>query len=175
MTLTGNTRLRSVSINGQPTEVADVDIVSEGGEAIPYVESSGVAGLESGDWTYSATAESVGGEVAVNGLDFDDEPGWIYSGPVGGAVRVKVTALGIVEAGIADAADSATMAIVVNQTPVAFADEGFVAELDIAASFNADTYIGGLGALDVIRVCIVGGSEETDELDCDEAGTIDIV
>ena len=61
MTLTSNTRLRSVSINGQPTEVADVDIVSEGGEAIPYVESSGVAGHESGDWTYSATAESVGG------------------------------------------------------------------------------------------------------------------
>ncbi len=175
MTLTGNTRLRTVSVNGQATEVADVDIVAEGGEALPFIDSATAAGFESGDWLYSATAEGRTGEVAVNGIDLDDEPGFMYTGPVGNAVRVKVKGLDIVEAGIADAADSQTMAIMLNNTVIAYADEGFVAELDILAEFNADTYVGGLQNLDVIRVAIIGGTEETDELDLDEAGSIDIV
>ena len=139
MTLTGNVKLRSVSINGDFEAGTEHSVVAEGGEAYAMTTSDEVAGNETGDWTYSATAEGRTGEIAVNGIDVDDQPGMIYSGPAGGAFRVKVTNFDVVDGDIAvEAADTAVMAILLNNTVVAFADEGFVAELDISAEYNVD-------------------------------------
>lgn len=171
MSLTNNTRLRSVSVNGDFPAVADVDLVAETPEAQGLTLSVDTAAFESGDWTYSGTAEDRGTAGALDG-----QPGLIYNGPAGGAVRLKVTNFDVDEESIiADATDTATMAIYVNSSLVAYADEGFVGELDITAEFNVDTYIGNLQPLDVIRVAIVGGTEETWEAGLAEGGTIDIV
>lgn len=171
MSLTNNTKLRSVDLNGDFEAVADVDLVAETPEAQPITLSSGIAANESGDWAYSATAEDNGTAGTLDG-----QPGIIYTGPDGNAVRVKVTGFDVDEESIiADAADSATMGIYVNSSLVAYADEGFVAELDITAEFNVDTYVGGLLSGDVIRVAVVGGTEETWEAGVAEGGTIDIV
>lgn len=171
MSLTNNTRLRSVPVNGDFEAVADVDLVAETPEAQPLTVSAGIAANESGDWAYSASAEDNGTAGAL-----DLQPGLVYTGPNGGAVRVKITNFDVDEESIiADATDTATMAIYVNSTLVAYADEGFVGELDITAEFNVDTYVGGLQSGDVIRVAIVGGTEETWEAGVAEGGTIDIV
>ncbi len=171
MSLTNNTKLRSVDLNGDFEAVADVNLVAETPEAQPITLSAGIAANESGDWAYSATAEDNG--TAGN---LDGQPGIIYTGPNGNAVRVKVTNFDVDEESIiADPADSATMGIYVNSSLVAYADEGFVAELDITAEFNVDTYVGGLQSNDVIRVAVIGGTEETWEAGVAEGGTIDIV
>lgn len=171
MSLTDNVKLRAVSINGDFEAVADVDLVAETPEAVPLTPSVGIAANESGDWAYSATAEDNGTAGTLDG-----QPGIIYTGPAGNAVRVKVTGLDVDEESIiADPADSATAAVYVNSSLVAYADEGFVSELDITAEFNLDTYVGGLQSGDVIRVAVVGGGEETFEAGVAEGGTIDIV
>ena len=171
MSLVSSTKLRSVSVNGDFEAVADVDLVAETPEAQPLTISAGVAGSESGDWAYSATAEDNGTAGALDG-----QPGIIYTGQSGNAVRVKVTNFDVDEESIiADATDSATMGVYVNSSLVAYADEGFVAELDITAEFNVDTYVGGLQTNDVIRVAVVGGTESTFEAGVAEGGTIDIV
>ena len=177
MTLTNSTKLRSVTVNGDFAEDASAAVVAEGGEALALTDSSSIAGAESGDWTYSATAEGATGEVAVDGVDVDAEPGMIYTGPAGNAVRVKVANLDVASGLIApEAADTVTAAVLKNNDVVAFADEGFVAELDaVTAEFNIDTYVGGLKSGDVIRVALIGGGEETLDLDVAEGGTIDIV
>ena len=176
MTLTGNVKLRSISVNGEFEATTEAAVVAEGGEAYAMTPSVGVAGLESGDWAYSATAEGRTGEVAVDGVDLDGEPGLIYTGPPGGAARVKITNFDVVDGDIAvEAADTAVMAIMQNNTVVAYADEGFTAELDVAAEFNVDTYVGGLISGDVVRVALIGGGEETLDLTISEGGTIDVV
>jgi hypothetical protein len=173
MTLTNNQRLRSVSINGDFEAVVDVDLATTVPEAIPMTLSIDTATFETSDWTLSEAAEDRGVAGALDGQD-----GIIYSGPAGGAVRVKVTNLDVDEESIiANAADACTAAIYLNSEVVAYADEGFVAELDITAEFNMDTYIGGLQTGDVIRVGIVAasGSEAAWEAGVAEGGTIDIV
>jgi hypothetical protein len=123
---------------------------------------------ETGDWIYSATAESLGGEVAVLGLDVDDEPGLIYSGPVGGAISVVVDGVAVLEGTIApEATDSVVLAIMLNNTVVGYADEGYTSELDTetAVTFNAATYIGNLQEGDVVRVALIGGGEEASDWD----------
>ena len=176
MTLTGNVKLRSVSVNGDFEATTEASVVAEGAEAYAMTPSSGIAAMESGDWAYSALAEGRTGEVAVNGIDLDVEPGLIYSGPSGGAFRVKVANFDVVDGDIAvEAADTLTMAVLLNNTVVAFADEGFVAELDISAEYNVDTYVGGLISGDVLRVGLIGGGEETMDLTISEGGTLDIV
>lgn len=123
---------------------------------------------ETGDWLYSATAEGRTGETAVNGLDVDGEPGLIYSGPVGNVVRVTLQDLDISEGSIApEAGDSVVAAIMLNNTVVAFADEGFTNEIDtgIAVEFNIDTLVGPLSESDVLRVALIGGGEEVADWD----------
>ncbi len=176
MTLTGNVKLRSVSVNGDFEAKTEGAIIAEVAEAYAMTPSSAIAGAESGDWAYSATAEGRTGEVAVNGIDVDDEPGMIYTGPPGGAFRVKVTNFDVVDGDIAtEDTDTMAMAILLNNTVVAFADEGFVAELDISVESNVDTYVGGMISGDVIRVALIGGGEETLDLTVSEGGTLDIV
>lgn len=176
MSLTGNVKLRSVSVNGDFDASIAEAVVAEGGAGLPMTTTDEIAGAETGDWTYAVSSEGRTGEVAVNLIDLDDEQGITYSGPAGNAVRVKVANLDVTEgAAIADAADTVTMAVMLNNDVIAFADEGFVAELDVTVEFNVDTYVGGLQSGDVIRVALIGGTEETLDLDVAEGGTIDIV
>jgi hypothetical protein len=170
MSLTGNRTLHQSQYLISVTEAAAAE-VAEGvygtantGEALALTEGY----AEMGDWIYSANAEGRTGEVAVNGLDFDGEPGLIYSGPPGGAVGITVEEVDIAEGTIApEATDSVTLAVMLNNTVVAFADEGFVSELDTetAAEMNCSTYVGGLQTGDVIRIALIGGGQETMDVD----------
>lgn len=178
MTLTNNQKLASVSVNGDFLEATASAVVAEGGEALALELSTDIADMETGDWTYSATAEGRTGEVAVGLVDLDGEPGLIYSGPPGNAVRVKFTNVDIDHGLIApEATDTATVAVMLNNEVIAYADEGFVAELDAepAIEFNCDTYVGGLQTNDVIRIAVIGGTEETLDLDVAAGGSVDIV
>ena len=178
MTLTGNVKLRSVPVNGDFVAAAAAETTAEGAEALALTDSASIAGNESGDWAYSATAEGRTGEVADGNIDVDAEPGLVYNGPAGGAVRVKVSNLDVSEGTIAPGAtDSVVAAVLVNNSVVAFADEGFTAELDTetAVEFNIDTYVGGLQPGDAVRVALVGGTESTCDWAVAEGGSIDIV
>jgi len=175
MTLTNSTKLQSTEAQGDFSEATAAAVAAEVAESLAL---EGVTPAVNGDWTYSGTAEGRTGEVAVNGIDLDGEPGLIYSGPPGNAVRVKFTNLDIDHGLIApEAGDTAAVALFVNNDIIAFADEGFVAELDAepAIEFNLDTYVPGLQTSDVIRIGIVGGGEETLDLDVAVGGTINIV
>jgi hypothetical protein len=175
MSLTNNVKLRSPSVSGDfPIEAATA-VVAEGGIPLAITVANPTV---SGDWAYSAAAEGRTGEVAVDGFDGDDLAGMVYTGPSGGAFRVKFTNVDIDHGIIApEATDTATVAVVLNNTVVAYADEGYVAELDAepAIEFNCDTYVGGLVSGDVIRIAILGGGEETLDLAVAEGGTLDIV
>jgi hypothetical protein len=178
MTLSNHTKLRSVTVNGDFEEATASAVVAEGAEALALTPSSGIAANESGDWTYSATAEGRTGETAVDGIDLDGEPGLIYTGQPGNYVRVKVANLDLDHGLIApEAADTATVAVFVNNDVHGYADEGFAAELDAepAIEYNLDTIVGPLQSGDVIRIGVVGGGEETLDLDVAEGGSLDIV
>lgn len=175
MTLTGNTRLRTAEFQADFSEAAAAETAAELAEALAL---EGATPAVNGDWTYSATAEGRTGETAVNSIDLDGEPGVIYSGPTGGAVRVHVNGLDVSEGTIApEATDSVAAALFVNNTIVDFFDEGFVSEVDTetAVEFNIDTYVGGLIEGDVIRVGLVGGGEETADWDVALGGELNIV
>lgn len=172
MTLNHHTRLEATDYSITTTEAAAAE-TAEGAlgtantaEALALTEGYS----ELGDWVYSATAEGRTGEVAVAGIDLDGEPGLIYNGPAGAHVRVAFKNLDISEGTIApEAGDSVTAAVMLNNTVVAYADEGFVAEIDTEAAveFNCDTIVGPLQPLDVIRLALVGGGEETADWDVD--------
>ena len=176
MTLTNSTKLASAEAQADFTEAAAAETVAEAAVALAM---EGVTPAVNGDWTYSATAESVGGEVAGSGgHDLDAAPGLIYSGPAGGAVRIKVAGLDILEGTIApEAADSVAAAVFVNNDLVDYFDEGFVDEIDTATAveMNLDTYLGGLQPLDVVRIGLVGGGEETADWDVAVGGSINII
>jgi hypothetical protein len=180
MTLDSHTKLRSTEYLITTTEAAAAE-TAEGvfgtanlAESLALTEGYS----ELGDWTYSATAEGRTGEVAVSGIDLDGEPGLIYSGPAGGAVRVTCRDLDVAEGTIApEAADSVVAALFLNNDIVAFADEGYTAELDTEAAveFNFDTYVGGLQVGDVLRLGLVGGGEEVSDWDVAVATRLKVV
>jgi hypothetical protein len=122
---------------------------------------------EIGDWIYSATAEGRTGEVAVNGIDLDGEPGLIYSGPAGAAVGVTFEGIGISEGTIApEATDGATLALFKNNDLVDYADEGFVLLTgETVHDMNLSTYVAGLQTGDVLRVGLVGSGSEVIDVD----------
>lgn len=170
MTLTNSRSFKSTPYSIAVAEAAAAE-VAEGvfgtdnvAEALALTEGYD----ETGDWVYSATAEGRTGEVAVNGIDLDGEPGLIYSGPAGGAVGVTIEEVDIAEGTIApEATDSVTLALTLNNDIVAYADEGYVSELDTetAAEMNLSTYVGNLQPGDVLRVALIGGGEETMDVD----------
>lgn len=169
MTLTHSTKLVGTPYSIIATEAAAAE-TAEGvlgtdntAEALALTE----AYVETGDFVYSATAEGRTGEVAVAGVDLDGEPGLIYSGPSGVAYRVSIAGLDVSEGSIApEATDSVTAALYQNNTVVAFADEGFVSEIDTgtAVAFNFDTYV-SLTEGDVLRLGLLGGGEEVADWD----------
>ena len=175
MTLTNNTKLQNTEFQADFTEQAAAEVIAEGALSLTL---EGATPVVNGDWAYSATAEGRTGEVAVNSIDLDGAPGVIYSGQAGGAIRIKVAGLDILEGtSEPEATDSVAVAVFVNNDIVDFFDEGFVLEHDneTLAEFNIDTYIGNLQPLDVIRIALVGGTEETVDYDIDNAGTVNIV
>ncbi len=120
---------------------------------------------EEGDWIYSATAEGRTGEVAVGGLDLDEQQGVIYSGRDGMSCYVAIEGSIMGEGTIAgDAGDSATLAILLNNTPIGFADEGYV-DLGVAATYDMNVYahIPRLTKLDVIRVAVINDGTEAQD------------
>ena len=175
MTLTNSTKLQNTEFQADFTEATAAETVAEGAISLAL---EGATPVINGDWAYSATAEGRTGEVAVNSIDLDDDPGIIYSGPGGGAIRIKVAGLDVLEGTIApEATDTVVPAVFVNNDLIDFFDEGFTDEIDTGTlvEFNLDTYIGNLQPLDVIRIALVGGGEETADWDVDNAGTINIV
>jgi hypothetical protein len=122
---------------------------------------------DSEDWTYSATAEGNGGEVAVNGIDLDLEPGLVYAGPVGAHVDVVFSNIDV-QADIGsvapEAADQLTVGVFKNNHLVKAADEGWVAEFDTGtAEFNGSCVVGNLQTGDVVRLALMvhEGSEDS--------------
>jgi hypothetical protein len=157
MTLTNSTKLESVHTSAEVSGL-ELTIVDETAEAMAFETPIPAEG----DWTYSATAEGRTGEtpVTVNGVsvDLDGDPGFIYSGQDGGAVRVEV---------------------------VAYADEGYIAEISTdeadalaETQLGVDTYVGGLKTGDVIRWAVIpaeGQANEEFDLTVAESGQLLIV
>ena len=133
--------------------------------------------VETGNFVYSATAEGRTGEVAnaESAIDLDATPGLIYNGPSGVGYAITIAGLDVSEGTIApEATDRVTAALMVNNEILAFADEGYVAELDTetAVAFNIATYA-ALTEGDVVRVALIGGGEEVSDWDVAVGGTGD--
>lgn len=129
-------------------------------------------GAESVNWTYSATAEDNG-----TAGDLDGEPGVIYRGEGTQAVRVSIRDLDLAEGtSPPEATDEVTIGVYKNSTLVAYADEGFVSELDTetAAEMNVDTVVDAVGENDVIRVGLIGDNGETIDIDVAAGGVVTI-
>jgi hypothetical protein len=167
MSLTNNRGLKVSDYSIATTEAAAAETVAEAGEALGLTEGYS----ELGDWIYNAAAEGRTGEVAVTygtiSIDVDAEPGLVYSGVEGGAVSVSVEEVDITEGTIApEATDTVTLALLLNNTIVAYADEGFVALTgETVHEMNMHTYIGGLQPGDVLRLAVIGNTEETVDVD----------
>lgn len=169
MTLASHVKLKSTPYSVAVAEAAAAE-TAEGtvgtsnlAEALALTEGYD----ETGDFIYSATAEGRTGEVAVDGNDVDGEPGLIYSGPTGTQVRLEIEDLDVAEGTIApEAGDSVVAALLQNNTIIAYADEGYTAELDTetAVEFNIATTV-TLTEGDVVRVALLGGGEEASDWD----------
>lgn len=165
--LTGVTRIGSgFEVNVDFTETVALETVAEVATAVP---AEGIAATPGpADWSYSATAENRPGEIAVAGVDLDEGPGLIYDGPAGGAVRVKVADLDILEGTIAaEATDSYVVGLYLNNDLIAFSDEGVtvIGTGETIVEHNLDTYVGNLQPLDVLHVAVLGLTEETVDYD----------
>ena len=185
MSLVTNTKLASTPCVLDVSGVS-LTIIDEAAEAMTLE----TAVPDAGDWVYSATAEGRTGEtpVVTNGvsIDLDGDPGVIYSGNDGNAVRVKLKGMDIVAGIIAPAAgDDAIFALFKNNDVVAFVDEGSIANISSAeadalaeTTLNLDTYVGGLIAGDVLRIGVIpteGQANEEFDLIIDEVGSLIIV
>ena len=153
-----------MSLSNHQTFEAQPAIVSiPVGETAAPLEGTAVALALNPDsintqWTYSATAEGLTGEVAVNGIDMDGQPGLIYSGPVGGQVRVSFTNIDVAgsKALLPGAADAFTIAVFKNNSLVGKSDEGFAAEFDTATvEYNGSTIVGNMQTGDVLRFGLI--------------------
>lgn len=166
MTLTNSLRLQPHPVYGS-VEGNFSNGLNEGlAEALPLVDLSPG---NNQDWTYSATAESLGGEVAGSqGYDVDEEPGLIYAGAAGGAVTVEVADLDLApgwEGAVAEATDTWNVVIFRNNEMVGGSDEGATGEFDSeTVEFNCESYVGNLQTGDVLRVCLVATEGNEDDV-----------
>lgn len=162
MPLTNTQKLRMHGIIGEVPEAAVVEAGANGVEALP-VTMDNID--DHPDLAYSATAEDLG--TAGN---LDGEPGVIYSGPVGGFIRVKVSTFDLVEHAIAppEATDKVALAVFKNSEIQDFGDEGLVVQTEAAVEHNIDTIVGPLKTNDVIRIGITT-TGEVGEVDYDLA------
>lgn len=158
MSLAKSTKFSTMQLSGTVPELALSEPAAVLAEAIP-VTLTNIA--NSVDFTYSATAED-NGTVG----DLDAQPGVIYSGPSGMAVRVAVQGVDTIEHAITlpEATDTAALTLWKNSTVVAYGDEGFSAHAsEVAVENNVDTIVAELNEGDVIRV----GFSFTGEVDGD--------
>ena len=136
------------------------------------------------EFEYQAVAEDNG--IVDAGLSFlDDEPGVVYRGPIGlfTVVKVRVTDVDIQEGAIAvpDDEDTVTLALFVNSTLWAIADEGFAPnesfDVGTPVEFNISQTDLALTEDDVIRVVLLGveANEETLDWDVSNEGTLEIL
>ena len=118
------------------------------------------AEIESGQWEYVATAESVSEIAGYREFDFDGQPGMVYSGPTGVGVHVKLADFvfdtpaieGYTEGGLCD------VGLFLNNDLLVLSDEGAVDIAEAATTFNCSTYV-NLTEGDSIRVVVI--NEET--------------
>ena len=151
----------------------DTTINEGNAKALPWTDVA--AGGHNADWTYSTAAESNGdeagtaGEAAITDVveDLDLDPGMIYVGTSGRSVHIDVSNLdigGSIHA-IPEATDEFTVGVFINNKLIKTADEGFVAEADIATEFNVTgAYHANIQNLDVVRVALIsqeGGAEDS--------------
>ena len=143
---------------------AQVNVLEGTSEALAWQDTDSMG--HNADWTYSAAAESNGGEPAITDVieDLDDEPGLIYVGTSGASVHVNVTGLDVSAGPEAPgAAEETTVGVFLNNTLVATADEGVVIEFDaVTAEFNISAYIENLQNTDVVRVGLIALEGNTD-------------
>lgn len=159
MSITGVTKLNVQPVFGETDEVA---LVEPGANLVESTALTLTADAEAADWTYSAIAEDNGTAGALDG-----QPGVIYNGPSGNAVRVQVTNYDVLEHAITapEATDRAVMCVFKNSDIVAYADEGFSAVAsEIAVEFNVDTVV-MVNESDVIRVGVKFTGEVDGDLD----------
>ena len=136
------------------------------------------------EFEYQASAED-GGIVSITLSYLDDEPGIVYRGPAGlyTIVKVRVTDVDVQEGSIAvpDDEDTCTLALFVNSTLWAIADEGFAPnesfDVGTPIEFNISQTDLALTEDDVIRVVLLGveTNEETLDWDVGNEGTLEIL
>ena len=148
----------------QPTN--EIDALEGTAEALAF----NVEGPSS-DWTYSATAEGLTGEVAVNGIDMDLEPGLIYAGPIGASAAFQIE-LDLKAGQVApEAADDVTLGVFRNNDLIAHAPEGFVSELDTeTAEFTLQGTVDNLQTGDVLRVGVIAHAGNEDAVEYATSG-----
>lgn len=139
------------------------ELAAEGGAISIPLTLSGV----NTQWTQSAAAEGLTGEVAVSEVDMDDGPGLIYAGPVGGHVHIDWKNIDFkAQVGLTpEAADELTLAVFKNNEVVGHSDEGIAVEFDTATvEFNGTCAVGNLQTGDVLRFGFVTCESTEDAL-----------
>ena len=157
---TNHTKFNTKQLAGTVPEAALVEAGAILAESVP-VTLTDIA--NSIDFTYSATAEDNG----VAG-DLDGQPGCIYAGPSGMAVRVAVANVDAIEHGITlpEATDTAALTVWKNSDAVGYGDEGFSTHAaEIAVEHNTDILVADLNEGDVIRVGFTFTGEVDGDLD----------
>lgn len=184
MSLTKNVRLAGgLTYAIGPSEAAAAEVAEGTFGTTNLAEALGLTEgfSELGQFVYSATAEGRTGEEPNenSAIDLDGEPGLIYSGPSGVAFNIGFGNIDISEGTIApEATDKVTVALMVNNDIVAFADEGYVTEIDTEVAYEMNlengTYV-VLQESDVVRLALIGGGQEVTDIDVDTAGSLWIV
>jgi hypothetical protein len=158
--------------NHQSIEAQPVSLFVPAGPVAAALEGTAVAlplasNGASTQWTYSDTAEGLTGAVAANGFNMDGQPGLIYSGPVGGQVRISITNLDLATSLslVAEADDGFAVGVFKNNDLVGKADEGFAVEFDTATvEYNCATIVGNMQTGDVLRVAVITEAASEDGL-----------
>ena len=157
---------RVQSASGEFPSDTTVPLASGENEALAFDVT---APAEIIDWTYSATATDNGIAGEMSG-----EPGLIYNGQSGAAVRVVVSNLDLASDGIIapTAGDNYIMAVYVNSTLTLESDEGTENEMDTdTVEHNVDGVVYDLQETDVIRFAPGLLSGTTGSLEVEEAST----
>lgn len=171
--------LRVMPIQGTVAETTEADTVAEVPEAIIMTITDAE---NSPTFSYSATSEDNLNQTAEADYvgSLDGQPGITYNGPSGmtNHLRFACDTLKVLEGPIAPAdTDTIVPALYVNSDLRAFFDTedaraangGFASEVDtgIAVEYHIDTIV-HVNEGDVIRVAVLGGTEETLEWDIDD-------
>ncbi len=128
------------------------------------------------DWTYSTTAENLVEEVAVLGVDMDDEPGLIYSGKVGAAISLQLTDFDL-SAGedVAETTDFYNVGIFVNNDLIIISDEGWVEGDAASTEFNLNGLVPNLQTNDVLRVAVISQEGAEDDITVNAVGKFSLL